>query len=753
MPKRQMAASPQYRRGFWERLGSLGSGLGDYAADVLGVLLLALALITTLGLLGLTSGAWLSPWIAVWRRWLGWGSVLVVAGLALSGWRLLQQRRLGASLAPGRLIALEIAGFAGLALLSLVTGLSLENAEAGRAGGLIGWGVAESLRLLFNSFLPNFLALFFSGVLLAVIAAAAGLNAVSQMTWVRNWLGLQSNAPVFTPDAAPVISVSPVAQEEDELIEDEPRPARKLTKLPPEFRKDFKVKEPARKPVKTLPRSADLPPLTLLAQEQSTRPDERHINQMAGQLERTLSEFGVPARVVGFQVGPTVTQFAVEPGYITKPGEDGDEAGQKVRVAQISALQRDLALALSAQRLRIQAPVPGRSYVGIEVPNSRTMLVRLRPILESAAFHKLSSPLGIALGRDVSGEPLAADLSKMPHLLVAGTTGSGKSVLISAIAICLMMNNSPADLRLIMLDPKMVELVRFNGLPHLIGKVETELERITASLRWVVGEMQARYKLLEQEKARDLDGYNRKVEKREDGERLPRIVVLIDELADLMMNTAEHTESTLVRLAQMARAVGIHLVVATQRPSTDVVTGLIKANFPARISFAVASGIDSRVILDTAGAESLLGRGDMLYLAPEAAAPMRSQGVMITDQEIEGVIAYWQQAWPADEAEAAPWDSMLHREAMSEDRDELVDRAIEVIRQTGKSSASHLQRALRIGYPRAARLVDELEEMGVLGAVQSGGREREVLMDLDNFDNNEDPNNDGGYDDTERDQV
>jgi S-DNA-T family DNA segregation ATPase FtsK/SpoIIIE len=235
-----------------------------------------------------------------------------------------------------------------------------------------------------------------------------------------------------------------------------------------------------------------------------------------------------------------------------------------------------------------------------------------------------------------------------------------------------------------------------------------------------------------------VEGYNRKADRRADAEHLPRIVVLIDELADLMMSTAEHTESTLVRLAQMARAVGIHLVVATQRPSTDVVTGLIKANFPARISFAVASGIDSRVILDTAGAESLLGRGDMLYLAPEAAAPARSQGVMINDQEIERVIAYWQEAWASDEApEAIPWDTLLQKDAMIEDRDELVEGAIAEIRRTGKSSASHLQRALRIGYPRAARLVDELEEMGILGPVQSGGREREVLMDLDNLDNQE----------------
>jgi S-DNA-T family DNA segregation ATPase FtsK/SpoIIIE len=323
-------------------------------------------------------------------------------------------------------------------------------------------------------------------------------------------------------------------------------------------------------------------------------------------------------------------------------------------------------------------------------------------------------------------------------LLVAGTTGSGKSVLISAIAIGLAMNNTPQDLRLVMLDPKMVELVRFNGLPHLLGKVETELERITTVLRWLVVEMQRRYKLLEQERARDLDSYNAKAVRREDGEHLPRIVVLIDELADLMMNTAEHTESTLVRLAQMARAVGIHLVVATQRPSTDVVTGLIKANFPARISFAVASGIDSRVILDTAGAESLLGRGDMLYLAPEAAAPMRSQGVMVEDKEIEAVIAYWQQAWPQEEAEAVPWDGMLRKDAVIGDKDELIEQAIEVIRHTGKSSASHLQRALRIGYPRAARLVDELEDLGVLGPVQTGGKDREVLIDLDNYDVTED---------------
>lgn len=724
-----MAAERQPRRSLLSRFDWLRVTLGDFASEVAGVILLALALITMLGLLGITRGAWLDPWINIWQRWLGWGSVLVVLGLGVAGWRLL--RRQSGGPAWGRLLAMEGAAFSALGLLSLLMGQSLEVAEAGQAGGLIGWGLAESLRLLFGTLLPDWLALFLSGLSLFILFALAGAIAFSQMAVVRNWLGMSAEprAPVSVLD--PVISVSPVQESVGEPQSASGRP--RSTRFPVEFRKDFRVEEKAGKPVKTAPRSADLPPMELLGEEQSTRPDERHINQMAGLLEKTLAEFGIPAKVVGFQVGPTVTQYAVEPGYIQKQGEEESEARQKVRVAQISALQRDLALALSAQRLRIQAPVPGRSYVGIEVPNSRTSLVRLRPILESQPFHKLASPLGIALGRDVSGAPIAADLSKMPHLLIAGTTGSGKSVLMSAVAICLVMNNSPADLRLIMLDPKMVELVRFNGLPHLLGKVETQLERINAVLRWVVAEMQRRYKLLEAERVRDLESYNRKANRREDAEHLPRIVVLIDELADLMMSTAEHTESTLVRLAQMARATGIHLVVATQRPSTDVVTGLIKANFPARISFAVASSIDSRVILDTAGAESLLGRGDMLYLAPDAAAPARSQGVMINDQEIERVIAYWQEAWPADEPVAIPWDTLMQKDAMIEDRDELVEGAIAEIRRTGKSSASHLQRALRIGYPRAARLVDELEEMGILGPVQSGGREREVLKDLDNL--------------------
>jgi S-DNA-T family DNA segregation ATPase FtsK/SpoIIIE len=407
-----------------------------------------------------------------------------------------------------------------------------------------------------------------------------------------------------------------------------------------------------------------------------------------------------------------------------------------VRVAQIANLHRDLALALSAERLRIEAPVPGQAFVGVEVPNTEPSLVRLRNLLESRQFLKTHSPLALALGRDVSGLPVVGDLSRMPHLLIAGTTGSGKSVCIAAITLCLVMNNSPQMLKLAMLDPKMVELVRFNGLPHLFNKVETEPERMLGVLKWGLAEMDRRYRLLEAAKVRDIDAYNEKANRR--GEpALARVVILIDELADLMMSAPDQTEHALVRLAQLARATGIHLIVATQRPSTDVVTGLIKANFPARIAFNVASSIDSRVILDGNGAESLLGNGDMLFLDPEAGAPLRAQGVLVSDTEIENVIEFWQ-AQQNGEVEPAPWEEMIESAAVSEGQDDLIDRAIKIVRDENRASASMLQRRLRVGYPRAARLIDELEELGVVGPSQGGGREREVLIQEE--DDDEDAN-------------
>ena len=706
-----------------------------YAFDGLGLLLIALSLITLLALFGFSAGSWLMPWVSLWRRLLGWGAALVVVGLAFAGWQILASRNRPDSLTWARVISLELAAISLLGVLSVIGGHSLERAELGRDGGIVGWGLIELLQLSIGRILPDWLTLTLGGLLFVALFAIAFLYSLSLLGKAPSFVSRMQTGAI--PE--PVLAASDFSSTRTEP--EAGKMARRSSRVPKEFRQDLAATVVEQPSGPTPDRKIDLPPFDLLTPEKSMRSDEKYINQRAGLLVKTLSEFGIPAKVVGYKVGPTVTQFALEPGYLDK--KPGEEVPQKVRVSQISALQRDLALALSAQRLRIQAPVPGRSYVGVEIPNTKAHTVRLRTILESHAFQSLQSPLAIALGRDVAGAPLAADLSKMPHLLIAGTTGSGKSVLITAITAALAMNNHPDDLKLIMLDPKMVELLRYNGLPHLLGEVETNLDRITAVLRWVVAEMQRRYKMLEQERVRDLDKYNQKVSTRKDGKTMPRIVVLIDELADLMMSAAEHTESTLVRLAQMARAVGIHLVVATQRPSTDVVTGLIKANFPARISFAVSSSIDSRVILDHAGAEALLGRGDMLYLSPEAPAPKRSQGVMVTDNEIDAIIKYWQEQVGDQEAtsiideqpdEEAPWDEMIKNDSVLADRDELVEDAIREIRASGKSSASHLQRALRIGYPRAARLVDELEDMGILGALRTGGKEREILISTDEED-------------------
>lgn len=719
----------RFRRFFW---------------DIGGVALLALAVMTLLTLLiPSLSGGILAWWVNLLERWLGYGSVWVVSGIMVVGlWMLFHQPgRTPPFVNWGRVLAMELAALASIALMTVLGGASLVRAEAGLDGGRLGWGMVEMLRLPLEPF--GISGLFLIGLFLLAIfglCLAFGLDLTGFLRTYNLRMGRRpGTVPFDHPDNAAVISTSPLSTEKTQPVRVGGDNAsadarRKRMLIPPEFRKNFRIEAEEEEPAVPRQRDERLPPIDLLLAEQNNRQDERNINLTAGLIEKTLAEFGIPAKVVGFRVGPTVTQFAVEPGFVEKDknGAEGDPNRQKVRVAQIAALQRDLALALSADRLRIEAPVPGRPYVGIEVPNARSTTVRLRPILESEAFYKTNSPLAIALGRDVSGQPVVADLARMPHLLVAGTTGSGKSVCIAAITTCLAMNNTPEELRLVMIDPKMVELVRFNGLPHLLGKVETELERILVVMRWTVAEMDRRYKLLEATHARNIDSYNRKLAKKPGAESLPRIVVLIDELADLMMSAPDQTEHSLVRLAQMARAVGIHLVVATQRPSTDVVTGLIKANFPARISFAVTSSIDSRVILDTVGAESLLGRGDMLFTPPEASSPIRSQGALVTDQEIEKMITFWQKSsLPGGQAAQSPWDVMLEEEQVMADKDNLIERAIVVVRESQHASASLLQRRLRIGYPRAARLMDELEELGIVGPSQGGGRERDVLIGKD----------------------
>lgn len=705
-----------------------------YIVDIVAVGLIAIALMTLV--------AWLFPsqssdfflrWVEFIRLWFGYGIFWVVGLLIWTGIFLLRLHSNVWHKYPWRrLFAFEIMAFTSLALLSITGGNSLQRAENGLDGGRIGWGLAYPLDQIFKNLgavSDISQVIFLSCIMLVSFLLAIGIYHPLQNK-LRKYLSQATYSDSAGSSTSPAVVISPLKKDGDG-DKSETKPKRLSTRLPAEFRKKFSFPSPdenGKLPTDSLSRDERLPGLDLLATEITSRPDERNINLTAGLIEKTLSEFGIPAKVVGFRVGPTVTQFAVEPGFLEKMNNGDDANKHKVRVAQISSLSRDLALALSAERLRIEAPVPGRAYVGIEVPNTRSSVVRLRPILETEAFYRVNSPISIALGRDVSGQPLVADLASMPHLLVAGTTGSGKSVCIAAITTCLVMNNTPEDLRIIMIDPKMVELIRFNGLPHLYGNVETNLERILGVLRWTVAEMDRRYKLLESTNSRNIESYNRKARRRKDVQTLPRIVVLIDELADLMMSTPEHTEQSLVRLAQMARATGIHLVVATQRPSTDVVTGLIKANFPARLSFAVASSVDSRVILDCAGAEALLGKGDMLFLPPESSTPIRCQGVMVSDQEVENVINFWQKTVQDQTVEPPPWEEMLKQEVSLADQDELIEEAIKIIRQSQHASTSMLQRRLRVGYPRAARLVDDLEKMGIIGPAKSGGKEREVLI-------------------------
>jgi S-DNA-T family DNA segregation ATPase FtsK/SpoIIIE len=737
------------------RVVVLGSRLYRYWRNLGAVLLIALALLTLFGLTGLSSGSLLIVWADFLRRWLGWGAILVPASLGWLAWLQLAPHALHAG-APlrirwWRVIAGEGAAVALLGLLNLAIGKDVAAAAAGQGGGLIGW----SIGYLIGSVLPApadgllLLALFVFGIFLASEVTADRFARV--LDWLQGF-GFEGGGtpavprrPASQPATAPGAIAEPVTTRDTTPLR-KPRTkiaANERVRVPVETADD-QVKPKLKK------RAAVLPDLALLDNSEGRKPVQKDIDETGSVIVKTLKEFGVPVNVLGARVGPSVTQYQVEPGFVERPGPDGASKQWKVRVAQISSLADDLALALSANTLRIEAPVPGESYVGIEVPHRRTTTVGLRPVIESENFQRLNSPLAVALGRDVSGGAVAADLGKMPHLLIAGTTGSGKSVCIASIVTCLAVNNTPDDLRLVLIDPKMVELVRFNGLPHLFGKVESDLDRITGVLRWVTREMDRRYKLFETVGARNLETYTAHIGKKGSAERLPRLVVLIDELADLMMRAPDETERTVVRLAQMARATGIHLVVATQRPSTDIVTGLIKANFPARISFAVTSSIDSRVILDTVGAESLLGRGDMLFLNPEAAAPMRIQGCFVSDREMDRVVSYWREQAaeagepepmpleapdasepPAVEAVApaqAPWDMMLARESVVEDKDLQIEQAIAIVKKYGNASASLLQRKMRIGYPRAARLMDELREMGIVGREQSGGKTREVFV-------------------------
>jgi S-DNA-T family DNA segregation ATPase FtsK/SpoIIIE len=452
--------------------------------------------------------------------------------------------------------------------------------------------------------------------------------------------------------------------------------------------------------------------------------DKKELLNNAKILEEALLSFGVDAKVVQVSRGPSVTRYELHPS----PG---------VKVSRIVNLADDIALNLATSSVRIEAPIPGKSAVGIEVPNKEVVPVTLREVIESNEFIEFNSNLAFALGKDISGRCIVADIAKMPHLLIAGATGSGKSVCINTLITSLLYKSSPKEVKMLLIDPKVVELSVYNGIPHLLIPVVTDPKKAASALFWAVNEMTQRYKLFANNNVRNIESYNKLVEAKNIGEKLPQIVIIIDELADLMMVAPNDVEDAICRLAQMARAAGMHLVIATQRPSVDVITGVIKANIPSRISFAVSSQIDSRTILDMTGAEKLLGRGDMLFLPIGESKPIRIQGAFISEKEVESIVEFLK------ESSNVNYNNEIIKEienkaevsGTDDESDELLSEAIKIAVDYGQVSASMLQRRLRIGFNRAARLIEEMEERGIVGP-QEGSKPRQTLISKEEFENN-----------------
>ena len=710
----------------------------DRQLDILGILLVALAGITLLSFLSATRGSLTEGWVSFLSRIFGLGVYLVPFGTALVGlWLLLRSFERRPAIGGERVVGAMLLYLTALALLHLLSFPDEPQnlADAGGGGGYLGYYLSQGLLKSLGGWgtgVAILAALIIAAVLLAdlsIVELGTLLQIVGQA--LRRPLAGLRLPRLFRPGR----------QSPEQLSFPMPSPGRGEVHTG--------------RPLRVSPSAASGPLIGRVVGDQQELPlphigeiledaVEQEISQaeIRGRvriIEETLYSFGVPVRVVEVNQGPVVTQFGIEPGFVE--GRGGRRT--KVKVSKIIALADDLALALAASPVRVEAPVPGRSIVGIEVPNAQISLVALRSVMESEGFQEIDSRLRIALGQDVSGQPVTADLAAMPHLLIAGATGSGKSVCVNSIISCLLMNNSPADLRMIMVDPKRVELTGYNGIPHLLAPVIVELDQVVQMLQWVTRQMDERFRRFAKAGARNIDEHNQRTET--PAERLPYIIVFVDELADLMMTAPDRTERTITRLAQMARATGIHLVIATQRPSVDVVTGLIKANFPSRLAFAVTSSVDSRVILDTPGAERLLGRGDMLYMASDSAELRRLQGCFVSDREINRLVNYWKSAGPAPADTTFPlassplsrveqqvvqqplWEDMRQREREMAKSDVLLDQAIAIVRQHNQASVSLLQRKLRVGYSRAGRLMDMMEERSIVGPSEGPGRARRVL--------------------------
>jgi S-DNA-T family DNA segregation ATPase FtsK/SpoIIIE len=680
---------------------------------ILAVLVFVLALISLLSVFR-TAGTFGHYWVHYVSLLFGIGVYVMPLLLIALAFAILNLKKFPTKTTTYLGFILFVIGFVGLAHLAANQDQALDIASRGTGGGFIGYGISRPLYLLFGSW----------GALVILIADVV----ISLLLFFNESIKLIMEK---------IRMADKELDDEDEEEDEEVKSASVLAKTSPKMRiLDFKDKVAGKKkednvkilemkdkdktesfgPAVETKKNRDInwefPPLKLL-DDALDRPSSGDIKTNAKIIQETLANFGINVEMGDVSVGPTVTQYTLRP-----------DAGTKL--SKIVALQNDLALALAAHPIRIEAPIPGKSVVGIEIPNVTIATVRLRELLESKEYAQAKGDLLFPLGRDVSGMPIISMIEKMPHLLIAGATGSGKSVAINAMLISLLYHNTPEDLKLILVDPKRVELSHYNDIPHLLTPVITEPKKTVNSLKWIVGEMDRRYKLLQAHGVRNIQGFNEKNTE----SHLPKIVLVIDELADLMSVAAREVEASIVRLAQMARAVGIHLVVATQRPSVDVITGLIKANIPTRIAFSVASSVDSRTILDTVGADKLLGNGDMLYLPQELSKPRRIQGAFVTDGEVEKVTDFLKNKREPDYVEevTAKQGSVPGIPGSGDEADDdLYSDAKQIVIESGKASASLLQRRLRVGYARAARLIDLLEQNGVVGPGE-GAKPRDILI-------------------------
>jgi S-DNA-T family DNA segregation ATPase FtsK/SpoIIIE len=716
----------------------------DRWLDILGYVLLAAAGLTLLSFPSANHGVVPGWWLGVLRRALGWGAYLTPLLLGAFGlWLVLRRFKDKLPRVTGLQTAGVLLGYVTLlitlhlaASLFMLQGDVRAIAREGHGGGWV--GSAITLALLRG--------LGIGGVVVVLLTSWFVVLAFTLRITVEDVVhAVQRLEDRLWPERA-----RRAAERQRQRIPQPPPP-----EAPPEEverREEGPAKpepEPAPPTITTAANASNDVQPHVIGADGSLRSGKQHqlprldeildpgndhdisaaiLRDQARIIEETMESLGAPVRVEEINHGPVVTQFGIKPLVIEKGGEE-----RRVKVSRITSRADDLALALEAKTVRIQTPIPGKRLIGIEVPNPESALVAMRDVIESEAFARIDSPLRLCLGQDVSGHPVVADLAKMPHLLIAGATGSGKSVCVNAIIAALLLQNTPDRLRFLMVDPKRVELTGYDGVPHLLADVVVDMERVTKVLNWVLAEMDARYRHFSETRASHVVDYNERVAPNLGKRPLPYIVVIIDELADLMMVAPHQVERSICRIAQMARATGIHMIVATQRPSVDVVTGLIKANFPARIAFNVASAVDSRVILDMAGAEQLLSRGDMLFLPPDAPSPMRLQGTYVSDKELRNLVHYWKEETKPETVEPGKvvqkplWDEQMPEAPVVEYEDELLPDVVDLVLRENRASISLMQRKLRIGYTRAARIMDILERHDVVGPQPSGGKAREVF--------------------------